>query len=73
MADTDRADLAQAVGLGFSLIGSQLEGAGVLAKGEFSRQMALLALITRETAPDQADILDDWAAIAARIGQTRPS
>jgi hypothetical protein len=67
----DKDDLVQATGLAISLLGSLLEGAAVLEDGEFSRHMAYLASVTRETAPDQGDILDQWAAMAALVSRAR--
>lgn len=71
MSDTNTDDLAEATGLAISLLGSLLEGADVLPAGEFSRHMANLAGVTRETAPEQGDILDRWAAVAALVSRAR--
>jgi hypothetical protein len=60
-------DLVQAQGLAFSLIGSLLEGHGVLPPGEFGRHLAVLANVTRESAPAQGEILSVWAALAAKV------
>lgn len=73
MNDTDTDDLVQATGLAIALLGSLLEGARVLPKGEFSRHMANLAIVTHETTPDQGDILDQWAAMVAQISRARPN
>ncbi len=63
----DDHDLVQAQGLAFSLIGSLLEGHGVLQPGEFGRHLAVLANVTGESAPAQGEILSVWAALAAKI------
>ena len=73
MNDTDTDDLAQATGLAVALLGALLESAHKLPKGEFSRHMANLASVTRETAREQSYILNEWAAIAAQISQGMPS
>lgn len=67
MADTDHGELVQATGMALSLIGMLLEGRAVLPKGEFSRHIANLAVVTREVDGAQADILARWAAISAEI------
>lgn len=69
MNDVD--DLVQATGLAISLLGSLLEAADVLPDGEFSRHLANLASVTRETASEQGDILDQWAAVADLISRAR--
>ena len=71
MSDMDTDDLAEATGLAVSLLGALLEGSDVLPDGEFSRHMANLASVTRETAPEQGDILERWAAVAALVSRAR--
>ena len=67
MADTDHAALVEATGLAISLIGALLEGHAVLPKGEFSRHIANLAVVTGEIDAAPGDILAQWAAIAAQV------
>lgn len=66
-ASDDDHDLVQAQGLAFSLVGSLLEGHGILPPGEFGRQLALLANVTGESAPAQGEILSAWAELAAKV------
>lgn len=68
MDEMDDADLAQATGLALALVGVLMEGHGVLKRGEFSRHLANLAIVTRETDADQGDLLSRWAATAAQVG-----
>jgi len=71
MGEAHEKDLMQATGLAVSLIGMLLEGKGVLPKGEFSQQLALLAGVTGETDRAQGDILKRWADVAAQVSRFR--
>ena len=68
MAQIEQSELVRATGLAVALIGLLLEGHAVLSKGEFSRHIANLALITGEDDPLPGEILTHWAAIAAQVG-----
>ncbi|WP_312162750.1 hypothetical protein [Phenylobacterium sp.] len=57
--------------MAIALIGSLLEGSKVLPGGEFSRHMAILASVTRESDRAQADILDEWATLAAQVSRSK--
>lgn len=70
MAQTHSEDLDQATGLAISLIGSLLEGAKVVPRGDFALHLTNLAAVTHETDPDQGDILGRWAALSERVGKT---
>lgn len=70
-APDDDHDLVQAQGLAFSLIGSLLEGNGVLPPGEFGRHLTVLAKVTGESAPAQGAILSAWAELAAKVTASR--
>lgn len=67
MAETEDSDLAEATGLAIALIGSLLEGRGLLPKGEFSRHLSNLGQVTGETDAAQGGLLDRWAALSAQI------
>ena len=67
MAETEDSDLAEATGLAIALIGSLLEGRGLLPKGEFSRHLSNLGQVTGETDAAQCGLLDRWAALSAQI------
>lgn len=67
MADPEHSDLVQATGLVIALIGSLLEGRGLLPKGEFNRHLANLGQITRETNAAQGELLNRWAEISAQV------
>lgn len=69
IADTEHNDLVQATGLAIALIGSLLEGRGLLPKGEFNRHLANLGQITGETDAAQGELLDGWAAISAQASR----
>lgn len=69
MAETEASDLVEATGLAIALIGSLLEGRGLLPKGEFSRHLANLGQVTGETNAAQGGLLDRWAAIAAQVSR----
>ncbi len=69
MADPEHSDLVQATGLAIALIGSLLEGRGLLPKGEFNRHLANLGQITRETDTLQGELLERWAAISAQVSR----
>ena len=69
MADPEHSDLVQAPGLAIALIGSLLEGRGLLPKGEFNRHLANLGQITRETDTLQGELLERWAAISAQVSR----
>lgn len=71
MAETYSDDLAQATGLAVSLIGSLLEGAKVVPRGDFAQHLANLAAVTHETHPDQGEILDRWVMLSERVGKAR--
>lgn len=71
MAETYSDDLVKATGLAVSLIGSLLEGAKVVPRGDFAQHLANLAAVTRETNPDQADILERWAMLSESVGRAR--
>lgn len=69
MADPEPSDLVQATGLAIALIGSLLEGRGLLPKGELNRHLANLGQITRETDALQGELLERWAAISAQVSR----
>ena len=69
MADPEHSDLVQATGLAIALIGSLLEGRGLLPKGELGRHLANLGQITAETEAVQGELLDPWAAISAQVSR----
>lgn len=71
MAEPYSDDLTQAAGLAVSLIGSLLEGANVVPRGDFAQHLANLAAVTHETNPNQGDILDRWATLSERVGNSR--
>lgn len=68
MEDPDTGDLVQALGLAVAMMGAMMEGARVVPRGEVGRKLAMLASVTRETEPVQADILKQWAVMAAQAG-----
>jgi hypothetical protein len=63
--DVETMDLVCAQGLALALVGALLEGDGVVAKGEFSRLLGTLAVVTAETNGAQGDILAAWSAMAS--------
>lgn len=69
MAETEDSDLVEATGLAIALIGSLLEGRGLLPKGEFSRHLSNLGQVTSETDAVQGELLDRWAALAAQVSR----
>ena len=69
MAETEDSDLVEATGLAIALIGSLLEGRGLLPKGEFSRHLSNLGQVTGETDAVQGGLLDRWAALAAQVSR----
>jgi hypothetical protein len=62
----DDQDLIQAQGLALALVGSLLERDAAVPRGEFSRYLAVLADVTRETSDRQAEILSAWAELALK-------
>ena len=60
-----QAELVRAEGLALALIGTLLESRGVVARGEFSRLLGLLATVTAETEEVEGQILAVWASMAA--------
>ena len=69
MAETENSDLVEATGLVIALIGSLLEGRGLLPKGEFSRHLSNLGQVTGETEAAQGQLLGRWAGLAAQISR----
>lgn len=69
MVEPDETSLSDTTGLAIALIGMLLEGGDVLPKGDFSRHLANLAIVTQETYPVQGDLLARWAALAAQVGR----
>jgi hypothetical protein len=63
---SEEQDLVQALGLALAMVGALLEREQPIPRGEFSRLLAVLAEVTRESEDRQGAILSDWAALAAR-------
>jgi hypothetical protein len=66
----DDHDLIQAHGLALALVGQLLEREQPIPRGEFSRYLAVLAEVTRETSERQGAILSTWAELALRASAT---
>lgn len=73
MAQVDVDDMVQATGLVVALLGSLLEGAEVIPRGEFGRHLANLAAVTHEANSAQGEILDLWATLAKQVSSVRPN
>ena len=69
MAEINSDDLVHATGLAISLIGSLLESAKVVPRGDFAQHLANLAAVTHETDPDQGNILERWATLSKSVGR----
>lgn len=67
---SDEHDLIQAQGLALALVGQLLERDQPIPRGEFSRYLAVLAEVTRETSGPQGAILSTWAELAQRVSAT---
>jgi len=63
---SEEQDLVQALGLALAMVGALLERDQPIPRGEFSRLLAVLAEVTRESEDRQGEILSAWATLAAR-------
>ena len=65
--------LVRAQGAALALIGVLLEREGVVAHGEFSRMLGLLAVAASETDVDEGEVLAVWAALTSDAHPGSPS
>jgi hypothetical protein len=51
--------------MALTLVGTLLEGSGIIERGEFGRLLGIMAAITGEASRGQGEILALWAAMAS--------
>ncbi|MBB4049347.1 MULTISPECIES: hypothetical protein [Sphingomonadaceae] len=63
MEPEDKDPVVSAIGGTLGIIGALLARAGVASLEEFAGALSVYARVTRETDPDQAEILDQWVSM----------